>query len=588
MSQQAIFTQWQRPLSKRKIAQLQRAAPQDAWAIWAEHLSIRKRIIPLSKLLPNSKCPLKWSVDLSLQRDETIAFINQLTDKSPAKKNIESTVDLLRHWSVMDEPDILNSSDAMQCVSAAWTLPALSQLIGADLWWSIIDRLVTVAADTLQLDMKKQPLAANLLGGELPLALAYLFPELKSAAELGHSAIEFLSDAMVEMLDGEGMPEACFLPIFGPLLGCWTRCRAIMQQRKDFSWSPEAENQYLWLLTQAVRLSRNNGGFAFGPSDHLDSDRNLLLTAIKQFGNASDLKAAKKLLGRKVPKSKRANEISAAYHSEWATIGVLRSRFHRKSRQLCVAYGENQNRIELSQGSHILFSGDVRSRTMVDGAAEAFNQPKQWEEVAWESDENVDFLEIETSLNAKTKLQRSFLLSRNDHFLLLADTILCEQECGIQHQIQLPLGAGITVDTQEDTWELLLKAPDAVARILPVGLPEWKSGCRQGSLSVKRRVVNIEQSGQTRLFVPLFIDLSPKRSRSKLTWRQLSVGEKRENISSGIAAGFRVHIAKEQWLVYRSLDRVIPRTVLGQNLLCEYHVSRFMESGMTKPLIEVQ
>ena len=171
---------------------------------------------------------------------------------------------------------------------------------------------------------------------------------------------------------------------------------------------------------------------------------------------------------------------------------------------------------------------------------------------------------------------------------MLADTILCENDYDVHHQIQLPLGAGITVDTQEDTWELLLKAPDAVAQILPVGLPEWKSGCRQGNLEVKRRMVNIEQSGQSRLFVPLFIDLSPKRSQGKVTWRQLSVGEKRENITPNVAAGFRVHIAKEQWLIYRSLDRIIPRTVLGQNLLCEYHVSRFLESGMTKPLIEVQ
>ena len=447
---------------------------------------------------------------------------------------------------------------------------------------------MTVAADTLQLDVKKQPLAANLLGGELPLALAYLFPELKSTAELSHSAIDFLSEALVEMLDGEGMPEACYLPRFGPLLGCWTRCRAIMQQRKDFLWSSEAENRYLWLLTQAVRLSRSDGGFAFGPSDHSESDRSLLLTAVKYFGSKSDLKAAKKLVGQKTSKSGRKIEISAAYHSDWSAIGVLRSKFHSRSRQLCVAYGDNQNRIELSQGSHVLFSGDVRSRTMIDNAVETLTQSKRWEAVAWESDENVDFLEIETSLDEKTKLQRSFLLSRNDHFLLLADTILCNHECSVHHQIQLPLGAGVTVDAQEETWELLLKAPKAISRILPIGLPEWKSGCRQGNLAVKRRVVNIEQSGQTRLFVPLFIDLSPKRSRSKLTWRQLSVGEQRKNVSPDNAAGFRVHIAKKQWLIYRSLNRVTPRTVLGQNLLCEYHVSRFLESGMTKPLIEVQ
>ena len=228
MSQLASLTELQKPLSKKIIAQLKRAAPADAWTIWCNHLSQRKKIIPLSQLLPNSKCPLHWSVDLSLQRDETIAFIDLLTDQIPVEKTDETINDLLQRWSVMEDTDIFNSTDAMQCVSTAWTLPALSQSIKPDLWWSIIDRLVTVAADTLQLDVRKQPLAANLLGGELPLALAYLFPELKSTAELSHSAIEFLSEALVEMLDGEGMPESCHLPRFGPLLGCWTRCLSLI------------------------------------------------------------------------------------------------------------------------------------------------------------------------------------------------------------------------------------------------------------------------------------------------------------------------------------------------------------------------
>ena len=180
-----------------------------------------------------------------------------------------------------------------------------------------------------------------------------------------------------------------------------------MQKHKAFAWNPDAENQYLWLLTQAVRLSRSNGGFAFAPRDHLASDRDLLLTAVEKFGNQSDWQTAKKVLGLKIPKSSRGIDIPASYHSEWASIGVLRSKFHKRSRQLCVAYADNQNQIELSQGGHVLFLGDIRSRTMVDGTDEALNQPKQWEEVAWESDDDVDYLEIEASLNAETKLQRS-------------------------------------------------------------------------------------------------------------------------------------------------------------------------------------
>ena len=90
-SRRAIATEWQKPLTKRTLAQLHGAAPADAWAIWCDHLSHRKKIIPLSKLLPKSKYPLKWSVALSLQRGETLAFIEKLHDHFREKKDIQST-----------------------------------------------------------------------------------------------------------------------------------------------------------------------------------------------------------------------------------------------------------------------------------------------------------------------------------------------------------------------------------------------------------------------------------------------------------------------------------------------------------------
>lgn len=585
---QGLSTEWQKPLSKNKIAQLKEATRTGVWDIWMKHLATRKGVSSLSQLLGTATSPLLWSVGISLQRDETLSFIEQLANHAHSEKKDDATEEMLNKWLTTHRTDVLDSTDAIQNLACAWSLAELSKAIGSDLWWAILDHLVISAADTLQLDFQQQPLAANLLGGELPLVLAYLFPELKSASELSGQAIDFLSETVVEMLDGEGMPKACYLPSFGPLLGCWTRCRGMMEQQNKLLWSDEAENQYLWLITQAVRMSRGGGGFAFAVSENLKSDRDLLLSAVEFSGNKSDRQAADAIVGRKKQTTNRSIAFDASYHSEWAGVGLLRSKFSKKSRQLSVTYENSENRVELSHGNQILFSGEISTQTLLDGKTINQPTPTNWEQVAWESDVDVDYLEIEKDINQETKIQRSFLLSRSDHFLVIADAVLCNQEKALQHQMELPLGAGMTVDSQEDTWELMLKSPNALARILPIGLAEWKTGCRNGKLEVKRRSISLEQTGYTRAFVPLFIDLSPKRASRKLTWRQLAVGENRRNQAFNVAAGFRIQIGQEQWLIYRSLDRVIPRTVLGQNLLCEYHVGRFLPTGNAKPLIEVQ
>ena len=71
------------------------------------------------------------------------------------------------------------------------------------------------------------PLARQLLAGELPLTLAYLFGEIAPCRKLGRQARRELSAGLVELLDGEGLPHAEHLLLLRPLLACWTRCRAI-------------------------------------------------------------------------------------------------------------------------------------------------------------------------------------------------------------------------------------------------------------------------------------------------------------------------------------------------------------------------
>ena len=47
---------------------------------------------------------------------------------------------------------------------------------------------------------------SNFLAGELPLALGYLFPELQPMRSLRHPARQALSEGLIALTDGEGLP----------------------------------------------------------------------------------------------------------------------------------------------------------------------------------------------------------------------------------------------------------------------------------------------------------------------------------------------------------------------------------------------
>jgi hypothetical protein len=68
----------------------------------------------------------------------------------------------------------------------------------------------------------------------------------------------------------------------------------------------------------------------------------------------------------------------------------------------------------------------------------------------------------------------------------------------------------------------------------------------------------------------------------------LSVGNMRKIEPPEAAVSYRVQIGDEQWLIYRSLTPRENRTVLGQNLMCEMHVSRFLENGDVEELLELE
>ena len=165
-------------------------------------------------------------------------------------------------------------------------LPQLANELSAGAWWSLAETLHRLATDAqhLRVDARHDPesiLRQQLLAGELPLALGYLFPELQPMRSLRHSARQALSEGLIAVTDGEGLPHARLLTVLAPLWACWTRCERIGQQLHHGPWSRNAQNQYLWLVRRMIRMVDGDVRLPFvdGQSDDEPSLKPILATA---------------------------------------------------------------------------------------------------------------------------------------------------------------------------------------------------------------------------------------------------------------------------------------------------------------------
>ena len=176
--------------------------------------------------------------------------------------------------------------------------------------------------------------------------------------------------------------------------------------------------------------------------------------------------------------------------------------------------------------------------------------------------------------------------------MLIGDLVLSDEVGRIDYRGSLPLGPGIGVDKNDQSREIFLNNPKGkpAALIMPLGLAEWHNQEKsRGSLDSKKGLLTWSRKNKgTGLYAPLFIDFDSDRFREPFTWRRLTVCESLETCDESTAVGYRVQIGDEQWLIYRSLDRVANRTVLGHNLSTEMLVAQFGFDGEVEPILEVQ
>ncbi|MCA9180750.1 MAG: hypothetical protein KDA51_04835, partial [Planctomycetales bacterium] len=316
------------------------------------------------------------------------------------------------------------------------------------------DALNSMVLDTKHSDFSLLHIG-QLLTCELPLSLAYWFPRIDVFCEMGQRGTAALSESIIELLDGEGVPHARHLPYLPLLFACWTRCVYLDSFGPGNRIDRDARLQFEWLVRQTLRFRRADGQLVLTQCDtpaRLISDMISAAMAIAGDDLDRDIQSAA------LPKSKLPvihHLPAAGEHSAWAEVAVLRTDWTTSAAICAIDFCRECPSIELAVGKKLIAQGQDMPTVQVNGQMAAVRQP--WEEICWESDDDVDYVELEAVLQHGLVLQRQYALFRDEMLLFTADAILGATQTDIEYERRLPFVDGISLSAKEETRELTME-----------------------------------------------------------------------------------------------------------------------------------
>ena len=568
----------------------------ESWTKFAKRLSRPGRWEKYSRLLggesqrkPNS--PLAWAVPHSVLNGDTLPTIKRWYRSIGAQRKLKSTA-----REVMTATGTLtlgaggqlrtDAESALLAIAAAQAMGAIAAKSDQGQWHQTLDHLLDMSVSPRS-DWELSPWGYQLVSVELPMTLAFMLPEIETMEQTGQEAAIRMNNSLSAMLDLDGWPFADHLPVLAPLAASWTRCLK-MARKAGFPSDPAVNEQVQLLVPQIFRLMRNDGSLML--SNHQDSPiegefENQLLSLMK--GKRRNRKFAQ-VCRQKKPKTADvlAIDLPESSLSEWASSGVYQSQWRRRSPKLAIDYSNQQCRIEVGRDLPLL-GGQTMPEIRLGG--QLLEPVSDFEVVCDEQNDDLDFLELEIELSRGVQLQRQFILSRNDDFLIVADAVLATEVGGLDYRCKWPLAPGVSGMQETETRELYLTAGKIQSLVLPLALPEWKVARHNGQLDFDDDGLELRQNSSGRaLYAPLVFDLSPKRSKRPRTWRPLTVAEQLKIVPSDVASAFRIQLDKQQWILYRSLAEQGNRTFMGENFNGELFLGSFDTNGQVKPLLQIE
>lgn len=490
-----------------------------------------------------------------------------------------------------------SSQTVFVALATAYDLPNFNEQARSE--W--IDEL----SDYLELCLKEFKLSTNpwgllIVGVEIPSVLSQVCPENSKLTKNFKRAASLLSDSSDELFDENGLINGRHFPRFAAIMAVWARCFYGGRKKSlNLKLKKAFVNRFEWAVRQLLSLSGGDRHITtLSEEGKLKLSKEFVELLLFLGGDSSDRRLAAQLgYPQKEFKKRVADHYlpECSLHSEESQIAVLRTGWGLKRREAYVRYSGHEVWAELRSSGKTLFSCQLATHVTVAG--EALAVVGTWEEVCYESDEDVDYLELEAILSDGWRIQKQFLLTKDDNLLLIGDAVLPgksrAKDAGgddLCLEQRYTLADGIKYFGADEHNEGYLWGENPEAVVFPLALSEWRLGNREGELTVKQQVLSYRVTkGQHRaVYAPLLFVLNGKAATKKYTWRRLSVAEELDRQTEDIAAGFRIQVGKRQWLLYRSLTEFGNRTLLGQNYSSEFAFGEFQEDGTVYEYVEIE
>src|SRR5690606_698693 len=101
---------------------------------------------------------------------------------------------------------------ALECLAWCQAAGALAPVVGPTAFLELLERLCAINEDAAGIDWQRHPAVHQMLAGELAVALGYHFANLDSLRQRAAAGRKTLAGGILELLDGEGLPQAEHLP----------------------------------------------------------------------------------------------------------------------------------------------------------------------------------------------------------------------------------------------------------------------------------------------------------------------------------------------------------------------------------------
>lgn len=353
------------------------------------------------------------------------------------------------------------------------------------------------------------------------------------------------------------------------------------------------------LLEHAARWARMGGSSLLGVPGLIpvvEAHWETLAKLAKKTKSLSSVMTLSDLTTRELTRKDAKKQVVASqlppvtYYCDTARSALMQTDWHKRSGRMAIDFSDSPLGLEVVGPKGItLLAGKWPLQVELDGQAQI--QLDDWDEVCWYSDDEVDYLEVEAKFGDNCIVQRQMMLFHEDHMVMLADALLGDRPGNWSLQSSIPLGAGIRYEEAAATREGWLVTPTgARCVVLPLAQPEWrKQLCNMKTLVEGDSLIMRAATTAQRLYAPVLISLKPGHADKPLTWRQLTVAEDLTIVPASVAVAYRVQIAKEQWLIYRTLDEPVRRTALGMHTIYDFFAGRFDgDTGDVDILVEVE